>query len=57
MEAGFVVIDATNHETLRAAREAHIALGARKDPVPPGVDFYSRIHLPRAGSPGVTHPR
>ena len=49
MEAGFVVIDATNHETLRAAREAHIALGARKDPVPPGVDFYSRIHLSRAG--------
>ncbi len=49
LEAGFVVIDATKHETLRAAREAHIALGAGTDPKPPGVDFYSRIRLPRGG--------
>ena len=49
VEAGFVAIDATNHETLRAAREAHIVLGAGTDRVAPGVDFYSRIRLPRAG--------
>src|SRR5262249_10331256 len=48
LEAGFVIIDASKHETLRAAREIQIALGARADPGAPGLNFYSRVHLPRS---------
>jgi len=49
LDAGFVVMDETNHETLRAAREMQIVTGPDKDERPPGLDFYSRVRLPRSG--------
>lgn len=49
LEAGFVVIDASNHEVMRAARELQVASPIGGDQAPPGFDFYSRIRLPRTG--------
>jgi len=49
LEAGFVLIDESQRETLRAAREARIMLadGALADRL--GIDFFSRIHAPLGG--------
>ncbi len=49
LEAGFVVIDASNREVLRAAREVQVSSPTGADQAPPGFDFYSRIRLPRTG--------
>jgi len=49
LEAGFVVIDASNHEVMRAAREIQVASPTGADQTPPGFDFYSRIRLSRTG--------
>jgi hypothetical protein len=46
LESGFVVIDESLHETLRAAREARITLTDTNARNRLGVDFYSRIRVP-----------
>ena len=49
LEAGFVLIDESQRETLRAAREARITLTGARPSGRLGVDFYSRIRVPRGG--------
>ncbi|MBI1950649.1 MAG: VWA domain-containing protein [Acidobacteria bacterium] len=49
LEVGFVVIDDTGRETLRAARQVRIAPGGDRVLQLPGIDFYSRVRLPRGG--------
>src|SRR3989442_1383287 len=49
LEAGFVLIDESQRETLRAAREARITLTGAGPSGRLGVDFYSRIRVPRGG--------
>jgi VWFA-related protein len=49
IEAGFVLIDDSLRETLRAAREARITLSGTAPRGELGVDFYSRIRVPRGG--------
>ncbi len=46
LESGFVVIDESLHETVRAAREARITLTDASAQGRLGVDFYSRIRVP-----------
>ena len=49
IEAGFVLIDDSLRETLRASREARITLTGAALRGRLGVDFYSRIRVPRGG--------
>jgi len=49
LEAGFVLIDESQRETLRAAVEARIRLAGMDLPERLGVDFYSRIRVPAGG--------
>ena len=46
LESGFVVMDESLHETVRAAREARITLTDASAQGRLGVDFYSRIRVP-----------
>jgi VWFA-related protein len=47
LEIGFVAIDESGRETLRTARQVRMAPGRDRDARLPGVDFYSRVLLPR----------
>jgi VWFA-related protein len=49
LEAGYVLIDDSRRETLRAALNARITVAEDGLPGRLGVDFYSRIRVPRAG--------
>jgi hypothetical protein len=49
LEAGFVLIDESQRETLRASMAARIALTGAEPPGRLGVDFYSRIRVPPGG--------
>lgn len=47
LEIGFVAIDESGRESLRTARQVRMAPGRDRDARLPGVDFYSRVLLPR----------
>jgi len=49
LEAGFVLIDESQRETLRAARNARITLTGAGLSGRLGLDFYSRIRVPHGG--------
>jgi VWFA-related protein len=49
LDAGFVLIDESQRETLRAAREARIMLADPALTERLGIDFFSRIRVPRGG--------
>lgn len=49
LEVGFVALDDSGRETLRAARQVRLTMGAGEDRDAPGVDFFSRVRLPRGG--------
>ncbi len=49
LDVGFVLIDESQQETMRAAREARIRLADPALTERLGVDFFSRVRVPRGG--------
>lgn len=49
LEVGFVALDDSGRETLRTARQVRVAIGTGGGRDLPGLDFFSRVRLPRDG--------
>ncbi len=49
LDVGFVALDDSGRETLRTARQVRLAIGTGGGRDLPGLDFFSRVRLPRDG--------